>query len=244
MRFWIVVGLAIASLLIVSFVRERREQAFVASLPQSTKITGAFTPREGVAEAKRIAKLWDDECFLHGILIAYAGDDDNRGVSFEGRPIPPCGWYFRFVSIPRRRILMLRLTPDGHCVAESADGINFLDSQPLPDNFIDSTEAFQIAEERFGRDFRQDKDVFRIYAQVTTLPSLVGGPEDPVPNRPTWQIHYLTTHLNSSGKMRTDLCLMIDAVTGEVLTAQKQSNLHGSIDVEVEVIHNAFEDDD
>jgi len=232
LRFRIFIAIAVVGLLIAYVFKLRREQVFVESLSQQTDVTGAIAAREGVEEVTRIAKLWDQECFLQCVRIAFAGDlENNPAIAYEGRPIPPSGWMYRFFSPRRKKFLMLTLSPDGHCQAETASAINYLDSQPLPDNFLDSTEAFQIAEESFGREFRQDVDVFRMYAQVTTWPSNVGGPEDPVPHRANWQIQYLAQRGN---RTRVDLYLMIDAVTGKLLTAQK------AVNSEMQVIHSNF----
>lgn len=234
MRFRTFIAIVIVPVLIAYFYKLQRDQEFVTSLSQQTNVTGAFTPREGVEEATRIAKLWDRDCFLQCVRIAFPvdGDQDNRAITFEGRPIPPCGWTFRFFSPRRRQFLRLVMRPDGSCEAEVVSSLNYLKPTALPDDFLDSPEVFQIAEESFGRDFRQDKDVFRMYAQLTTWPSNVGGPEDPVLHRSNWQIHYLATQ---DSKTRTDLFLMLDAVTGELLTAQR------SVDTEMELIYNAFE---
>ena len=220
----------IAALLLV---RDGQDRAIVASLPKTTSLSGPFTAREGLAEARRIAALWDPTAFLQCVRIGYRGDphSDDPAITFEGVPIPPSGWMYRFFSRGRGRFLVLTLTPDGRCEAQSDSAVNSLDSQPLAGDFLDSPRAFQIAEESFGRKFRSDGPVVRMYAQVTTWPSNVGGPPDPTPHRSTWQVHYLAPRRRET---RTDLYLMLDAVDGRVLTVLEAEGDR------IRTIHNGF----
>lgn len=204
----------------IFYMQAVRERALVASLPRTTSLEGAFSAREGIAEATRIAMLWDSDCRLQCIRIGFRGNphSEDPAITFDGLPIPPSGWMYRFFSRERGRFLLLTLTPDGRCEAELHGALNYMDSQPLPADFLDSREAFRIADDSFGREFRDNGPVFRMYAQLTTWPSNAGGSVDPVPHRPNWQIHYLHPH---SEELRVDLFLMLDGVTGEVLTAME-----------------------
>jgi len=232
-RFFVVVGFAAVLIIALLLVRDWRDRAVFDDLPKTTSLSGAFTAREGVAEARRIAALWDPAAFLQCVRIAYRGDphSDDPAITFEGAPIPPSGWMYRFFSRPRGRFLVLTLTPDGLCDAESESAVNYLNSQPLADSFLDSSRAFEIAEESFGRAFRKEGLVVRMYAQATTWPSNVGGPPDPTPHRSTWQIHYIAPRRL---ERRVDLYLMLDAVDGSVLTVQEDEA------GQVRTIHNGF----
>lgn len=226
-------ALTLAAVFIASMIGEYREVAKAAALSGPTGLRGVFTPREGLSEATRIARLWDEQCFLQCVRLAFVGDlDTDIGMTPEGRPTAPNGWMYRFLSVERGRFLELTLTPDGQCRAESSSTRNYLDSKPLPSDFLDSTAAFEIAENHYGREFRQSAKLFRFYAQATTWPSNVGGPEDPLPHRPNWQIGYLAI---SDGE-RVDLYLKIDATDGRVLTVQRFVGTHAHR----HVVHNAF----
>lgn len=206
---------------IARFIGDARDYRFAKSLSGTTNLRNTFTPREGLDEATRIARRWDEQCFLQCVRIAFLGDlDHDPGMTPDGRPVPPSGWMYRFMSRERGRFLELTLTPDGRCLAESSSATNYADSEPLPAAFLDSPAAFKVAEDSFGATFRGETKLFRYYAQVTTWKNNVGGPEDPVRHRPNWQIQYLATR----GRDRVDLCLMIDAITGQLLTAQRFEN--------------------
>jgi hypothetical protein len=227
------VALTLAAVFIATLIGEYREVAKAAALSGPTGLKNVFTPREGLTGATRIARLWDEQCYLQCVRFAFVGDlDTDIGMTPDGRPTAPNGWMYRFLAAERGRFLDLTLTPDGQCRAESTSARDYLDSKPLPANFLDSTTAFEIAENSHGREFRQTAKLFRFYAQVTTWPSNVGGPEDPVPHRPIWQIGYLATR----DKERVDLYMMIDATDGRLLTVQRFVGQHARR----QIVHNAF----
>lgn len=216
------------------YVPWAREEALVASLPRTTSLNGPFSAREGVEEATRIARLWDQGCRLQCIRIGFRGDPhaDDPAITFDGMPIPPSGWMYRFFSRERGSFLLLTLTPDGRCEAELHGALNYMDSQPLPADFLDSREAFRIADDEYGREFRDDGPVFRMYAQLTTWPAPFPSPADPVAHRPTWQIRYIHPQ---SKDARFDLFLILDAVTGEVL-AVTEADTAG----QTRIVHDAL----
>jgi hypothetical protein len=145
----------VAAIYGVTIVRNR---ALVASLPRTTQLRGPFTAwpihcaagalrgrgtaRQGIAEATRIAKLWDKNCFLLSIHIAFRGDPDqkNPASAFDGFPIPLNGWMYRFFSLERRQFLHLTFTADGRCDVATRSAIDYLDSQPLATEFVDGAE--------------------------------------------------------------------------------------------------------
>jgi hypothetical protein len=192
-------------------LKAARDRALLASLPRTTQLRGPFTARQGIAEATRIAKLWDQDCFLEGIQDAFLGDLPRKspGLTFDGVSIPPSGWLYRFLSPGRVEFLDLILAADGRCEIEARSAINYPDAQPLPTEFLDSTEALRIAEESFGRDFRQNGRVFGVDAAIVTS----------APHRTTWHIEYLGPE---SRPRRVDLHLLLDAISGKVLTVQEE----------------------
>lgn len=232
-RFFVVMTFAVVLVVGLLLVRDGQDREVVAGLPATTSLSGPFTAREGLSEARRIAALWDPAAFLQCVRIGYRGDphSDDPAITFSGVPIPPSGWMYRFFSQGRGRFLVLTLTPDGRCEAQAESAVNYLDSRPLADDFLDSSRAFEIAEESFGRAFRKEGPVVRMYAQGTTWPSNVGGPPDPMPHRSTWQIHYVAPRQRET---RVDLYLMIDAVDGRVLTVLEAEG------DQVRTIHNGF----
>ncbi|QDU36127.1 hypothetical protein Mal4_04100 [Maioricimonas rarisocia] len=200
------------------------DQSRVASLPRTVEISGPYSAKEGIVEASRIAALWDPDCQLQCISMTFGGDTNTSdpGMGKDGLPIPPSGWMYRFYSPKRGWFLDLVLWPDGRCEPSSFNGINYPDTQPLPQVFIDSTQAIAIAEELYGQAYREQGEVFRVPTRLTTWPSSVPGPEDPLRGRATWQIHYLSTREQD----RVDLFLTLDAVTGEELCAVENVNTH------------------
>lgn len=197
--------------------RTVQDHSRVSRLPKQIDILGQYSAKDGIPEAKRIAALWDPDCQLQCIFVAFGGDPqtDDPGLGPEGIPIAPSGWNYRFFSASRVWFLDLILWPDGRCEASSFSGLDYLDTKPLPAEFLDSTEALAIAEKLYGKQYRNDGDLFRTPTRLTTWRLPYPGPRDPVPHRATWQIHYLTTR----GQDRVDLHLTLDAVTGEELCA-------------------------
>lgn len=209
-----------------------QEKAAVDRLPRNVLISGPHSAKQGLTEAVRIAALWDADCRLQSISMAFGGDvdTDDPGMGMDGIPIPPSGWNYRFFSAAKGWFLDLTIWPSGQCDASSFNGINYLDTKPLPQEYLDSTDALSIAEELYGKQCREQGRLFRLPSQLTTWPSSVVGPRDPVSDRATWQIHYLTTR----GNDRVDLYLTLDAVTGDELCAVK------SVNSEVEVVTNKY----
>jgi hypothetical protein len=136
-------------------------------------------------------------------------------MAMDGIPIAPSGWNYRFFSSARGWFLDLRLWPDGRCEASSFNGIDYLNTKPLPQEFLDSTTALSIAEELYGKRYREKGKLFRLPTRLTTWGSSVVGPKDPIAHRAIWQIEYLTTRQGD----RVDLVLILDAVTGKELSA-------------------------
>jgi hypothetical protein len=199
-----------------------RERSRLESLPKKVAVLGPYSAKGGLAEAKRIASLWDADCQLQAIFMAFGGDvhSDDPGMTNDGIPIAPSGWDYRFFSSNRGWFLDLKIWPDGRCDASSFHGTNYLDTKPLPPAFLDSTAALSIAETLYGQQYREKGKLFRLPARLTTWRSSVAGPKDPVAHRAIWQIEYLTTR----DRDRVDLCLVLDAVTGEVLCAVEYVN--------------------
>jgi hypothetical protein len=81
---------------------------------------------------------------------------------------------YRFFSQERRQFLHLTFTADGRRDVATRSAIDYLDSQPLPIESVDSAEAFRIAEGSFGRAFRQNGPVFRMSARITAWRSTDG----------------------------------------------------------------------
>lgn len=228
--------IAISALLVVVWIgfhllESSRERSRVESLPKQIAVPGPYSAKGGLAEAQRIALVWDANCKLQSIFMAFGGDvnTDDPGMAMNGIPIAPSGWNYRYFSSARGWFLDLTLWPDGRCNASSFAGIDYLDTKPLPQEFLDSTTALAIAEELYGKDYREKGKLFRLPTRLTTWPSTV-GPRDPVAHRATWQIHYLTTR----DRGRVDLFLTLDAVTGEELCAVE------CVDSKVEVLTNNF----
>lgn len=76
-----------------------------------------------------------------------------------------------------------------------------------------------MAELEYGHSFHGSAgEITQMYAQVTTSPVCFGfvEPRDPIPDRPTWQIHYMTRNTEMA---RVDLRLNLDALSGAMLTA-------------------------
>jgi hypothetical protein len=199
-----------------------RERSRVERLPRKVALLGPYSARAGITEARRIASLWDADCQLQSIALAFGGDvlTDDPGMGPDGIPIAPSGWNYRFYSAARGWFLDLTLWPDGRCEASSFDGINYRDTKPLPEEFLDSSDVLSIAEKLYGKRYRKKGKLFRLPTHLTTWPSSVVGPKDPVPHRPTWHVHYLTTREQD----RVDLYLTFDALTGEELCAVEAVN--------------------
>jgi hypothetical protein len=193
------------------------ERSRVARLPKKVELLGPYSARGGVAEAKRIAFLWDADSQLQAIFLAFGSDPhtDDAGLGKDGIPIAPNGWVYRFFSAGRGWFLDLTLWPDGQCEASSFNGINYLDTRPLPEEFLDSSAVLSIAEKLHGKQYREKGKLFRLPIRLTTWPASVVGPKDPVLHRATWQVEYLTTRERN----RVDLHLTLDALTGEELCA-------------------------
>jgi hypothetical protein len=75
----------------------------------------------------------------------------------------------------------------------SFNGIDYVDTRPLPEEFIDSTAAVSIAGQLHGAEYRKRGKPFRLPLRLTTWRSVMPGPPDPIPHRATWQIEYLAT---------------------------------------------------
>ena len=208
------------------------ERSRVERLPRKVTVLGPYSAKGGLAEAKRIAMLWHADSQLQAIFTAFGGDidADDPGMGMDGIPIVPSGWNYRFFSAARGWFLDLTLWPDGRCEASSFNGINYLNTRPLPHEFLDSTAALSIVEELYGKCYREQGRLIRLPTRLTTWRSLVVGPRDPVPHRATWQIHYLTTRQRD----RVDLYLTLDAVTGEELCAVE------SVNSQIEVLTNKY----
>lgn len=192
------------------------------SLPTTVSIKGPLTARGGQEEATRVASVWASDAFLDCIRIAFAAGNDKVAVDPEGRSVPPNGWVYRFISPSKGKSLWVTIRADGSCGTETMRLTSGSIPPRLPASIIDSPTALSTAEAEFGRSFRGESgEVVQIYAQVTTSPALhLDEPRDPVPNRPTWQIHLTKyTRSPSSGPLRSDLQLNLDAMTGDVLTA-------------------------
>jgi hypothetical protein len=153
-------------------------------------------------------------------------------MAMDGTPIAPSGWMYRFFSSARGWFLDLTLWRDGRCEASSFNGINYLDTKPLPQEFLDSTTALSIAEKLYGKRYREKGKLIRLRARVSTWPSSVVGPRDLVAHRPIWQIEYWTTR----EKDRVNLVLILDAVTGKELSAVEFVNSE-----EVRVLTNNYQ---
>ena len=194
----------------------------MSRLPKKVELLGPYSARGGIGEAKRIASFWDAESQLQAIFLAFGGDPhtDDPGMGIDGIPIVPSGWTYRFFSAGRGWFLDLTLWPDGRCDALSFSGIDYLDTRPLPEEFLDSSAALSIAEKCYGKHYREEGKLFRLPTRLTTWPSSVVGPKDPVLHRATWQVEYLTTR----DRYRVDLHLTFDAVTGEELCAVESVN--------------------
>jgi hypothetical protein len=166
--------------------------------------------------------LWDADSQLQSIFMAFGGDarTDDPGMGMDGIPIVPSGWSYRFFSAPRGWFLDVTLWPDGRCDASSFNGIDYPNTRPLPEEFLDSGAILAIAEKLYGKRYREKGKLFRLPTRLTTWPSSVVGPKDPVPHRATWQVHYLTTRRRD----RVDLYLTLDALTGEELCAVESVN--------------------
>lgn len=212
------IGILILALWIgIQILQAARHRSRVESLPKKVAILGPYTARDGIAEAKRIASEWDADCQLQCIFLTFGGDvaTSDPGISADGIPITPSGWNYRFYSASKGWFLDLRLWPDGRCDASSFNGINYRGTKPLPAEFLDSNAVFTMAEDLYGRDYRAKGKLFRIDTRLTTWPSPVIGPRDPVRHRAIWSIGYLTTR----DRERVDLYLTLDAVTGKELSA-------------------------
>jgi len=112
-----------------------QEKARVESLPRNASILGPHTAKGGLTEAGRIAALWDADCKLQCIFMAFRGDvdTDDPGMGMDGIPVSPSGWNYRFFSAARGWYLDLTVwPPNGQCDASSFNGINYLDTRPLP----------------------------------------------------------------------------------------------------------------
>jgi hypothetical protein len=102
------------------------ERSRMESLPGKVALFGAYSAKGGIAEAKRIASVWDPDCQLQSIFMAFGGDSqtDDPGMGMHGVPIAPSGWMYRFFSSARGWFLDLTLWPDGRCEASSFNGID------------------------------------------------------------------------------------------------------------------------
>jgi len=234
MKYWYIwlPTLALAIWIGCHLLTTFQEKSRIARLPREVSIQGTYSAKDGIAEAEKTAALWDEDCQLQCVFMAFGGDPhtDDPGMAREGVPIAPSGWNYRFFSATRGWFLDLAVWPDGRCDASSFNGIDYLDTRPLPNDFLDSTDAISIAEKLYGERYREDGQLFRLPTRLTTWPSNVVGPEDPVPHRATWQIHYLTTRHGN----RVDLFLTIDAITGEELCAVE------SVDSKTRVLTNNY----
>lgn len=199
-----------------------RERSRVERLPRKVALLGPYSAKGGLTEAKRIASLWHADSKLQSIFMAFGGDvqTDDPGMEMDGIPIAPNGWTYRFLSAARGWFLDLTLWPDGRCDVSSFNGINYLDSRPLPEDFLDSSDVLSIAEGLYGKHYREQGKLFQLPTRLTTWPSTVVGPKDPVSHRATWQVHYLTTRQRD----RVDLYLTLDALTGEELCTVESVN--------------------
>jgi hypothetical protein len=184
---------AISALLIVLWIgyhlfESVRERSRVESLPRKVALLGPYSAQGGIAEAERIASVWDPGCQLQCISMAFGGDfhTDDPGMAMDGIPIAPSGWNYRFFSSARGWFLDLRLWPDGRCEASSFNGIDYLNTKPLPQEFLDSTTALSIAEELYGKRYREKGKLFRLPTRLTTWGSSVVGPKDPIAHRAIW----------------------------------------------------------
>jgi hypothetical protein len=209
-----------------------RERSRVGRLPRKVALLGPYSAKGGLTEAKRIASLWEADSRIQAISMAFGGDvhTDDPGMGMDGSPIVPSGWTYRFFSAARGWFLDLTLWPDGRCEASSFNGINYLNTRPLPEEFLDSSAALSIAEKLYGKHYREKGKLFRLATRLTTWPSSVVGPKDPVPHRATWQVHYLTTRQRD----RVDLYLTLDALTGGELCAVE------SVNAQIRVLTNNY----
>jgi len=232
LRIWGVLALLLILWIGFHLLENARQRARLQRLPETVALRGPYSAKGGLAEAERIGLLWEADCKLQAIFMASGdgGSTDGPGMGLDGVPVVPNGWCYRFFSKGRGWFLDLTLWPDGRCEASSFYGIDYLDTKPLPHDFLDSGEALAIAEQRYGKPYGEQGKLFRLPMRLTTWPSSVVGPEDPVPHRPTWQIHYLTTR----NRDRVDLYLTLDAITGEELCAVE------SVNTQTQVLTNKF----
>src|SRR5262245_13360866 len=114
-----------------------RERSKVERLPRKVALRGPYSAKGGLTEARRIASLWAADSQLQSIYMAFGGDvhTDDPGMGMDGIPIAPSGWSYRFFSAARGWFLDLTLWPDGRCDASSFNGIDYLDTRPLPGGY-------------------------------------------------------------------------------------------------------------
>ncbi len=152
-----------------------------------------FTARSGSGLTRDAALIWSSDARL-----IYLENDEPVGS--DGSAIR-WGYLYYSALLGKARCYSVR---DGEIIEASDLGFDF-EAPPLPDNWIDSSEALKTAEEKVGQKYRRDNG-----GRMATMILIRGAFYDKKPDTSTWAFMYTSA-------TEPSLVVVVDASNGKVV---------------------------